>query len=353
MPSPPSLAVPAAGAPLAAPASPEAPRADVQRLIEELTGRAPPATRNAAEWETAYGLVVDALISARDYPMPGRKPTPALVLLDQLVRRALNPEKAVQQAALVRVLLARLEKSRDLNQRVFCLRQLAVLGTEEPVGVLARLLADPDSTIRQYALGALESNPSPAAGRALAAALSDSRDPSWRVAIIHALGRRRQTSAERVLSELAADRHPSVAAAAVLALANLGAAAGPLPGEHKPPGQELSDALIHGKLLRAERLLEQGELRAARKLYLQVFQTAQAAHLRCGALSGVVRCGPAEALPHVLEALEGSDAVLQAHAARLAGTIPGREAAARFRAALPRLPAQAQQWLSEALSASP
>jgi len=338
---------------LAASASPEVPRAEVQRLVEELTGRSPPATRNSAEWEAAYGLVIESLISAREYPLPGRKPTPALVLLDQIVRRALNPEKAVQRAALIRALLARLEKGRDLNQRVFCLRQLAVLGTEESVGVLARLLGDTDGTIRHYALAALESNPSSAAGRALAAALLDSRDPAWRVAIIQALARRRQPAAERVLSELAADRHPSVAAAAVLALANLGAGAPPRSTQSTPASEEVSSALVHAALLRAERLAEQGDLSAARKLYLQVFQTGQGSHMRCGALSGLVRCGQAEAVPQVLEALRGSDAVLQAHAARLAGMIPGKEAAARFREALPKLPPRAQQLLSEALSWSP
>ncbi len=324
-------------------------------MIEELTGRAPPATRSPAEWESAYGQVIHALISAREYAVPGQKRSSGLVVLDQIVRRALNPEKAVQRVALVRALVVRLEKSRDLNHRVFCLRQLAVLGTDECVDVLARLLADPDATLRQYALAALESNPSPAAGRVLAAALHDSRDPAWRVAIVQALGRRRQPSAERVLGESAADRNPSVAAAAVLALANLGA---PVPGPAAPepagrPGDELPAARVHATLLRAERLAERGDPRAARNLYLQVFQTAKASHVRCGALSGLVRCSPAEAIPQVLEALSASDAVLQAHAARLAATIPGKEAAMRFRAALPQLPPQAQQLLSEALSEAP
>ncbi len=349
---PPHVALSSASSALAAPAAPDARLAEVQRLIEELTGQAPPATRSAAEWEAAYGQVIDVLMSAKEYPLPGGKRTSGMVVLDQIVRRAMNPEKAVQRAALVRAMLARLEKSRDLNQRVYCLRELAVLGTDESVDVLARLLADADSTIRQYALAALESNPSLAAGRALAAALHDTRDPQWRIALIQALGRRRQTSAERVLAELAGDPQGPVAAAALLALGNLGSAALPSAAEPSPPrSEEIASARTHAALLRAERLAEQGNLPAARGVYLHVFQTAQASHLRCGALSGLVRCSPAEAVPQVLEALAGSDAVLQAHAARLAGMIRGKEAASRFRAALPRLPARAQELLSEALSA--
>lgn len=350
---PPHLATSAVTSAPAAPA--DARLAEVQRLIEELTGQAPPATRSPAEWETAYGRVIDVLMPAKEYPLPGGKRTSGMVVLDQIVRRALNPEKAAQRAALVRALLVRLEKSRDLNQRVYCLRELAVLGTEESVDVLARLLGDADTTIRQYALAALESNPSPGAGRALAAALHGTRDPAGRVALVQALGRRRQENAQRVLVELAGDPQESVAAAALLALGNLGSAAAVTSASRPParPGEEIGAARDHAALLCAERLAERGDLPAARSLYLRVFHSAQASHLRCGALSGLVRCGPAEAVPHVLEALAGSDAVLQAHAARLAGTIPGKEAASRFRAALPRLPARVQELLSEALSAAP
>lgn len=350
---PPRFAMSAATSRLAAP--PDARSGEVQRLIEELTGQAPPATRSPAEWETAYGRVIDVLMSAKEYPLPGGKRASGMVVLDQIVRRALNPEKAAQRAALVRALLVRLEKSRDLNQRVYCLRQLAVLGAEESVELLARLLGDAESTIRQYALAALESNPSPAAGRALAAALDGTRDPAWRLALVQVLGRRRQTHAERVLGELAGDPQESVAVAALMALANLGSAAG-LPSVAGPSprgGQEMALARNHAALLCAERLAERGDQPAARNLYLRVFQSAEPSHLRCGALSGLVRCSPAEAVPHLLEALSGSDAVLQAHAARLAGTIGGKEAASRFRAALPRLPARAQELLSEALSARP
>lgn len=352
---PPHVVLSASASAWAASPSPDVRNAQVQRLIEELTGQAPPATRTAAEWESACGQVIDALMSAKEYPLPGRKRTSGMVILDQIVRRALNPEKAGQRAGLLRAFLIRLEKSRDLNQRVYCLRELAVLGTDESVDVLARLLADADSTVRQYALGALESNPSPGAGRALAAALHNSRDAAWRIAIIQALGRRRQPSAEQVLRELAGDPQEGVAAAAELALANLGSPPAS-PGPPKPSarqGQELASARIHAALLRAERLVEQGELATARTLYLQVFQTAGASHLRCGALSGLVRCGPEQAVPQLLEALAGSDMVLQAHAARLAGLLKGKEATGRLRAALPRLPARAQELLSETLSASP
>ncbi|MCR4415801.1 MAG: hypothetical protein NUV77_25585, partial [Thermoguttaceae bacterium] len=199
--------------------------AEIPRLVEELTGRAPPASRSAAEWEAAYARVIDALASAKDFPEPGRKsPRSPKAILDEIVRRAMHPEKATQRTALSRALLARLQKTTQLNERIFCLRQLTVIGGDESVGPIAELLHDADATVRQYALGALECNPSPAAGRALVEALRGAGEPAWRVAILHALGRRREAAAEPALAERTADRDDDVACAAVMALANLGAA---------------------------------------------------------------------------------------------------------------------------------
>jgi HEAT repeat protein len=327
--------------------------AEIPRLVEELTGRAPPASRSAAEWEAAYGRVIEALVSAKDFPEPGRKSSrPPKAILDEIVRRAMNPEKATQRSALSRALLARLEKMTELDERIFCLRQLAVIGGDESVSAIAELLHDADGTVRQYALGALECNPSPAAGRALVEALRGAGEPAWRVAILHALGRRREAAAEPALAERTADRDDDVACAATMALANLGVA---VPEEALPAASPLrfparGSVRFHATLLRAERLAQRGDREAARAAYAQVFATAKAAHLRAGALSGLVRTAPDQAIPHILEALRSAEAELQAHAARLAVEIPGKDATKQFLAVLPQLPAPAQAMLSESLA---
>ncbi len=327
--------------------------AEVPRLVEELTGRAPPAARSAADWEAAYGQVLDAMISAKDFPEPGRKsPRSPKAVLDEIVRRAMSPQKAAQRAALARAMLDRLEKGGPLNERIFYLRQLAVIGGDESVGPIARLLGDPDSTVRQYALGALEGNPSAAAGRALVEALRSAGEPGWRIAVIHALGRRREAAAEDALGELTADRDDDVASAAATALGYLGAAVPEraLAAAKSQRSEKRDAAFTHAALLRAERLAQRGDNEAARAAYAGVFATAKASQLRAGALSGLVLTGPEQAVPHVIEALRSGDAELEAHAARLVVEIPGNEAVRKFAAAMPQLPAPVQAMLSEALA---
>jgi hypothetical protein len=107
---------------------------------------------------------------------------------------------------------------------------------------------------------------------------------------------------------------------------------------------------LHATLLRAERLAQRGDREAARTAYAKVFTTAKAAHLRAGALAGLVRTAPEQAVPRILEALRSADRELQAHAARLAAEIPGKDATKQFLAALPQLPAPAQAMLSESLA---
>jgi len=274
--------------------------------------------------------------------------------LEQIIVRSAAPGKESQRRAMVRAMLVHLEDDQNLNDRVFLLRQLAVVGREEAVRPLAQLLKAADHpALREHALGALDRNSAPSAGRALVEALSETKEPEWRIAIANALGRRRSDGPESLaLASLLRDPDLKVAAAAAMALGSIGRSAdvAALQDEAGKARKELLPALHEAILLGAERLREGGQNDAAWKAYRTVHVAAESPLVKMSALRGMVLTRPSEAVPALIQALKSDDCETQAWAARLTVDIPGEEAAKSFRAALPELPASARALLSDALA---
>jgi HEAT repeat protein len=318
-----------------------------ERLIQELTGRAKPVERTPQELEAAYAQAVEKLISASEWPEVKGSPK---LLLEEIVEHAGRPGAEPQRAALVRAILAHLARTEQVNERIFLLRQLALVGRGESVTVLAGLLKDDNPTVRQYALHALERNPAPEAGQAVLAILDKAQQTDWRVAVVNALGSRREQAAVGPLAKLLDEQDENLAEAAIMALGNIAtpAAAKALAAAKLP--EKLRPALGRARLLCAERFLARGEKDAASALYQDVYAQAKDPLLRMAALRGLVLSKPADALPLVLEALRSDRPRVQAQAARLTLDLPGPEATKALLEALPKLPPSAQALLLEALA---
>jgi len=322
-----------------------------ERLIQELTGRAKPVERTPEELEAAYAQTIQKLISATEWPEV--KGSPKLPL-EQIVEHAGRPGAEPQRAALVRAMLAHLARTEQVNERIFLLRQLTLVGRGESVAALAGLLKDDNLIVRQYALHALQRNPTPEASQAVLAILDKAEQAGWQVAVINALGSRREQAAVGPLAKLLDKQDQNVAEAAIMALGNIAtpeaakalaaaAAAARLPEKLRPE-------LTRARLLCAERLWTRGEKDAAHALYQDVYAQTKDPLLRMAALRGLVRSKPGEALPLVLEALRSDRPRVQAQAARLTLDLPGAEATKALLEALPKLPPSAQALLLEALA---
>lgn len=324
-------------------------QAEVEELVREFAGKAPPVGRSQDDLKRAYARVIGALISAEE--SRGVEGPPKHVL-EEIIVRAGAPGREEQCRCLARAMLAYFEKTDDLNQRIFLLRQLGVVGREESVAALAGLLGEHDAALRQYALRALEMNASAAAGKAIAKALGHADDPDWRVALINALGPRREASAVGILGNLATTPSEAVAEAAAMALGNIGTpeSAERLAEARKNARQPQANCWIRANLLCADRLFEDGHKPAAAAIYRDVQGNAETALFRMAGLRGLALCSPDEAVPLVVEALGSEDRHTRAQAARLVVSIPGPKATEALLAALPKLPGPAQALLLEALA---
>ena len=289
-------------------------------------------------------------------PYPdGRQPQPTregAAAIDRLVNSILHPKRKNRRTALALAMLEHLDKSGRINDRVFLLRQLEVVGEGESVDRLSALLGAQDAILRHYALRALECNPAPGAAAAILAALEKTTDAGWQVALINSLGARREKTAVPALAKYLHAKQIEVASAAAMALGNIGTAeaAGALGAAAGKASAELKPALAEARLLAGERLRTAGQTEAAEKIFAAVAAEVQQRHLKIAALRGRVLCRPQQSLSLLIDALRSDDPEIQATAARLTLEVPGAEVGQKLLAVLPQLPASAQALLLEALA---
>lgn len=320
--------------------------ADVSQWIRELSGQSPAAWRTDAQLQAGYSRVIAELLPAAKSPYQNLEP---------IIVRAGSPGAEANRRAVVRAMLDRLAATDQPGERVFLLRQLAVVGRDDAVPAVAALLAAQPAWMRQFALDALERNPSAAADKAIVAALADAKEPQWRVALVNALGRRRQSDAIGPLSQLTNSDDDAVAQAAIMAMGNIASpeAVGMLTGLVAKVPARHQPVLARALLLCADRLRAAGNAALAADLYRQVRATAADDFLRMAAVAGLAAVRPDDALPLVMEALRGGDVRAQAQAARLLLNMPGYQTTRAVLDLLPKLPDSVRPVLLEALFERP
>ena len=172
--------------------------------------------------------------------------------------------------------------------KAFVCDRLAEIGGDKQVPAIANYLGD--ERVSFHARGALMRIHSAAALQALRNALDSTHDLA-RVGIIYSLGQLRDRQSIATLAPLLADNDPQVAAAAALALGQIGtvACADRLIAA---AAREISTAAIGQALvICADRMLAEGNQTEARTVYETLNKRSAALPIRLAALRGLARCG--------------------------------------------------------------
>jgi hypothetical protein len=167
---------------------------NVQAFINELKGQGEAKTRTPAELQAAYASAIDALLPDLGSPDVGRRGS-AQGTLEAISWRASRPGAPAERAAYGAALAAKLPAAAAPDARVWLIRQLQWVGGAECIPALAAVLSDADAMVRDCARRALQAIPAPEAGAALLAALAKAPTPEWRVALLNAVGGRKDAAA--------------------------------------------------------------------------------------------------------------------------------------------------------------
>lgn len=216
--------------------------------------------------------------------------------------------------------IALLKSDASLREKAEACRELAHVGTQQAVPVLAPLLAD--EQLSHMARFALEPIPDPSVDTALREALGKVKGRLL-VGVIHSLAVRKDAQALEPLSKFLADTDPAVAQAAARALGSLGGAAAPVLQRTVSTASPANQLAISEGLLRCAEALPDTQsvaiydrLRAVPNLPRQV---------RVAALRGAIRSRAAKGVPLLAEAIRNDSDGLVSDAIRISMEIPGPE----------------------------
>lgn len=190
-------------------------------LLDELLGPGPVQQRSEAEWEKAFGQLLDSLMPGMSADAIPDREQPQLTL-ERICHRAGQPGADAERAGLCRAMLARLKSDTPKDARVWLLRKIEPLGREESAEPLALLLSDPDVDIRELARRALINNPTEAALNFLRQRLAGpaGEQPPTLIALIQALAARKDVGSIPSFIKLSKSPDDGVALASIRALGN-------------------------------------------------------------------------------------------------------------------------------------
>jgi len=295
----------------------------IRRLTAELTSKEKQPQRAAeaiaADCRVAIGHLVKGL-AGDDTSQWERADRP----LEQLCHYASAPGFEPHRAAVAKALAAHVkDPALTTLGRARVIRHIERTGRLEVIPTLAALLTDRD--LREPARRALMRNPSPEAGDALRAALKGADKP-FRIALIDALGFRREGRFVKLLIAQAADADMEVRLHAVEALARIGspeaqATVAALLGKGEGHARDQAN---NAYLALAERLAAAGDRTAALRLFRPLLD-AKETHLRCAALIGIGKAGSARDVDTLVAAI-GRGPEQRETATRALVLLPDKEA---------------------------
>lgn len=268
-----------------------------------------------------------------------------LTLAEELV---LQTQDATVQQDLARRLAKLLEPGTSFACKQWVCQQLSIIGSQEQVPVLAKMLTN--EKLSDMARFALERIPSDRADEALREGLGKTSS-KVRLGIINSIGQRRDGKAVRALGKLLSDPDRESAKAAALALGMIGSkeAAAELKGAFGGALGTYRRLLADTYLGCAGRLQAEGDSKAARKIYAQMYAPSEARSVRATALTGLVSIEKEKAIRHVTQALKSDDAALRSVALRFVRELPGENTTKVFCRQLSKLTEEARALLVSAL----
>lgn len=205
-----------------------------------------------------------------------------------------------------RELLKIIQTSTNLHQRVVACKRLAVIGDEEAIPVLAKLLDDP--RMHHMARFALEPNPSPEVDKAFRSAL-DRLQGNLLIGVINSIGVRRDAGATSQLIKLLNSNDPEVAGAAGAALGRIGTpdAAKALRKAISSAQGKLREDLASSAILCGERLYTGGKGSEAIQLLDFIRNSNLPRHLRMAATRGAILARGEKGLSLLIDQLKSDD----------------------------------------------
>lgn len=315
---------------------------DAEQLLDQLRGKAGAPNRSAAQLTEAYQKAIDYLLprmsaddveSRYDYQ----------IMFQDLGSHAARSGAELERETLAKVMIKNLQEAQmPATVRHWFVLQLERIGKGESVPGLAKLMADEDKHLRDYARRALEKNPDPSATEALLKELAGAEDSSWKIGLINSLGQRKAQTAIEPIARALDSSDPKVAIAAASALGNIG---GPESGRalvgvlNKREASVLSLQAAYGLVDIAQELARQKNYSDAAQIYEFLYEGATKRvrepddfnpfSIRTAAINGLAVSAPGKLADLIVDIVQDDDPKVRAaavQAARLAPTKAPMEA---------------------------
>jgi hypothetical protein len=209
-----------------------------------------------------------------------------LTEVSDIIKKAYG-DKA-ELAKIEKALLGVLESDAKRAGKQFVCRQLSIIGTEQSVPVLAKML--PGEETSDMARYALERIPGSAVDEALRRSLRGARGNA-RIGIINSLGQRRDKGAVRILSRILGRRRnqeAAMAAAAALGKIADSQAAEALAGAKNKAEGKLLSVVLDAYLKCADQLVADGNKIKAMGIYKELQAEGMPKPIRTAALTGMI-----------------------------------------------------------------
>ncbi|UCF42557.1 MAG: HEAT repeat domain-containing protein, partial [Planctomycetota bacterium] len=271
----------------------------------------------------------------------------SLTELSDIIRASYeNPQELKQ---IEKKLAKFLGSDATLASKQYVCKQLSIIGTEQAVPALAKMLTDEKTS--DMARYALERIPGGAVDKALVKALGKTKG-KVKVGIINSLGERGARQATGSLSKLLKDKDGQIALAAAAALGKIAdePAAGALGKALKQASGDLRVGVADAYLVCADKLAAGGDKDAAMAIYKKLYKSGEPVRIRSGALAGMVAAAPHDASKVVINAISSDEPEMQSTAIGLVREVPGTKIIKVAASKLPGLEAMQQVQLLSALA---
>ncbi len=211
----------------------------------------------------------------------------ALTTLSSMLRDASDDalQLAEYEQAMLEVVAS---KEAPFAAKQFLCKELSIMGTEQSVPTLAKLLQDEETAdIARYAL---ERIPGDAVDAALLKAMKKTKG-TVKVGVINTIGERRIDAATKQLGKLVTKNDVQIAKAAAAALGKIGTdASATLLGKALMKADEnVRPAVIDAYLKNADAFLKSGEKAKALAIYRPLFVETESIPTRSAALTGLIK----------------------------------------------------------------
>jgi HEAT repeat protein len=243
----------------------------------------------------------------------------SLASLRELVKASLDSPDLTHQ--IEKEMIAFLKSDATFAGKQFVCEQLSIIGTEESVPNLTKMLSDEKTY--DIAFFALQRIPDPAVDRALRDALPNA-EREVKIGIINSLGERRDVNAVGQLEQLVYNEDLQIALSAATALGKIGdkSAMEELKRARSKTTGELRARVLDAYLRCADNQLDLGNTAQSAYVYRDLYDNEDLTHIRAAALRGLVQTNKEDAPDIILAALKRDNMDLQSVAIGLIRDLP-------------------------------